>query len=183
MSEQNKSDWVSPSVEECVALLKSGPEGVEKWNVMRNEHPEWKPDLSGQDFSGQKLAEVNFERAILDGACLDDATLIRANLRSVYLSGSSLERVNLFKANLEFATLFEANLLGADLTEANVSRASFIRADLTEANLIWANLTEALFAEARTIGVNWWCVNIAGAKGLKSTTVELILATIRDSLG
>ncbi|MBU2567002.1 pentapeptide repeat-containing protein [Patescibacteria group bacterium] len=163
MSDENKSEWTSPSVEECVAMLKSGPEGVEKWNAMREAHPAWKPDLNRQDLSHVDFFYGN----------LSNANLSNANLSGADLSGADLSNANLKGADLSRADLSEADLSGADLSKA----------DLSWANFTLACLAEALFAEARTIGVNWWCVNIAGAKGLKSTTVELILATIRDSLG
>ncbi|MDF1496467.1 MAG: pentapeptide repeat-containing protein [Patescibacteria group bacterium] len=172
MREENKSDWTPPSVEELAKLLKSGSEGIEKYHAMRKEHPNWKPDLSYQDFSGLDLSEANFSKVILF-----KADLSRANLTGV----------DLFEADLCEAKLLKADLSGADLgltklLKVNFCWAKFCGADLSRANLSGSNLSGADFSRAKTHGVNWWCAIITGVKGIRRDDAKICFATHMASI-
>jgi hypothetical protein len=90
-------------------------------------------DLSGQDFTGQILANSNFERAILIDARLERLDLSGANLAGASLSGAALTKANLRGANLQGANLDKARLLGADLTGARMQGVNLRRASLAGA--------------------------------------------------
>ncbi|MDF1496476.1 MAG: pentapeptide repeat-containing protein [Patescibacteria group bacterium] len=147
MSEENKSEWTPPTVEEIVSRLKSDRDGVIWFNTLRKEHPNWEPDLCEVEFTGMYLVGVNFSGARLIETSFVSAHLCRANFR-------------------------EANLQGANFREANLDEALFIDAQLTSVN----------FEKAQTDAVNWWGANITGAYGMRQSTIELVLATMRDSV-
>ena len=94
--------------------------------------------LRGEDLGEINLAGCDLSRAIFTGAILDDACLLRADLREADLS-----RASLVSADLEGANLTEANLRGADLSVAELSRANLRGADLRGADLLEASLIEA----------------------------------------
>jgi len=102
--------------EEHLKILK---EGVNAWNAWRYEHPQTHPDLSGADFVGRRLSQVN-----LRGANLRKSNFIEADLSRADLSGAVLVYANLFDADIRRAQLVEANLTKADLSIANLSRAT-----------------------------------------------------------
>ncbi len=79
-------------------------QGVEEWNLWRDQHSDSTPSLS----------RVSLPRADLREANLGEADLTAANLR-----GADLTAVNLAEADLTAANLTGANLTGADLTGAN----------------------------------------------------------------
>ena len=55
-------------------------EGVEVWNLWREDNPDVKIDLSDADLSGANLSGSNLRRANLSGSNLSNACFIRANL-------------------------------------------------------------------------------------------------------
>jgi len=68
------------SREEALKLLKSGIEGIEKWNQFRSQEGSVIPSLngsilSGADLYGADLAQGNLNQANLRGANLSEATL------------------------------------------------------------------------------------------------------------
>ncbi|MBN1313633.1 MAG: pentapeptide repeat-containing protein [Anaerolineae bacterium] len=105
--------------------------------------------LRDRDLSEINLAGCDLSRAVFTGAILDDACLLRADLREADLS-----RASLVSADLEGTNLTEANLRGADLSVAELSRANLrgadLRgADLTEASLVEVDLKEALITDGQ----------------------------------
>ena len=89
------------------------------------------------------------EKAVKDGANLDQANLVGANL-----VGANLFRANLYGANLERANLVGANLERANLERANLYGANLERANLYGANLYGANLVGANLFRANLVGAN-----------------------------
>jgi uncharacterized protein YjbI with pentapeptide repeats len=74
------------------------------------------------------------------------ATLQRANLSGLDLSGTDM-----FKANLHGSDLSEAKLVNANARYADLSSATFKGADLEAAQIKWANLKDASLGEARLV--------------------------------
>ena len=65
-------------------------EGVEVWNLWREDNPDVKIDLSDADLSGANLSGSNFSnacfiRANLSGANLKGVGLVQADSRNAYL--------------------------------------------------------------------------------------------------
>lgn len=97
--------------------------------------------LSGLDFAGANLAQVNLRGAVLTDIDFSEANLSGAKLGGADLSGAYLENVNLTKADLHSASLALANLIGADLRGANLKEVN-----LSNANLTSAEVEGAIFA-------------------------------------
>ena len=60
-------------------------EGVEVWNLWREDNPNVKIDLSGANLSGSNLSNACFIRANLSGANLKGVGLVQADSRNAYL--------------------------------------------------------------------------------------------------
>jgi len=91
---------------------------------------------------------VDFTRANLFGADLEEADLSGANFADANLSGSRLVR-----AKLNRSSLVKANLHGADLTGADFTGANLEGANLQDSTLKWSVLKQA----------NLSCANLTGA--------------------
>jgi hypothetical protein len=131
--------------EEHLEILK---QGVEVWNRWREENPEIKPNLGGEDLSGMDLSGINFHRVSLGRANLRGSILVKANLNEAYLRKANLGMATLSEANLQEAHLSNVILCEADLNEAQLDGAFLSRADLSKANLrgvtcVLTNFTEA----------------------------------------
>ena len=137
--------------EEHLRILR---QGVNTWNKWREEHPDFRPDLSEADLRGADLSEVYLIGADLRGADLGDLAgyLIGADLRGADLSEADLRRAVLSGARLRGRTS-RADLSGADLRWADLSGADLSEADLSEATVGWT-----VFG----------AVDLSGAKGLES---------------
>lgn len=115
MNERQENNYLSR--DEARMMLLEGK--VDEWNVYRDEHPDWVPDLSDAlnkaDFREVELIKVNLAGGKLGFADLTDARLLLANLSDADLGFASLRR-----ARLDGAELTGTELSGADLSEANV---------------------------------------------------------------
>ncbi|MEL7315217.1 MAG: pentapeptide repeat-containing protein [Cyanobacteria bacterium J06559_3] len=113
-------------------------QGVEKWNLWRQENPEILPDLRGAylfeaELSGANLRGVNLSRACLIGTNLKQANLSGANLQSLYASAANLEWADLSEADLKQANLSEARLAQVNFSHVSAEGTNFSKADLTGA--------------------------------------------------
>lgn len=97
--------------------------------------PDASKNASGQEFSGQILAEQNFAKADLTNANFSAADLTHADFSGAVLKGADFSGANLTDANLSQADLSGAVLSGANLLRANFTGAKMNRVVLTEANL------------------------------------------------
>lgn len=86
-------------------------------------------DLSGADFSGQRLVDRS-----LSGANLSGANFSGADLTDTYLSNANLKGADLRKANLINTKFYGADLEGADLREATID-VDFVGTILSDAKL------------------------------------------------
>ncbi|HEX8035384.1 MAG TPA: pentapeptide repeat-containing protein [Ktedonobacterales bacterium] len=100
-----------------------------------------------------------YERAILSGANLRDASLSGADLR-----GANLSSARLRGANLSAALLSGANLNSADLRGTNLSGTRLGGANLSGARLGGANLSAALVGGANLSGVDLRDANLSGTR-------------------
>jgi uncharacterized protein YjbI with pentapeptide repeats len=120
--------------EEHVALLK---QGVDVWNMWRDENPSIRPDLSEANLFRANLGRGNFSMANLGWA-----NFSRANLSGANLSG----------ANLNVANLAWANLRGANLCGASLEGAVLLRTDFTDVNLTGCHIYGRICVESKTEG-------------------------------
>ncbi|MGJ3252156.1 MAG: pentapeptide repeat-containing protein, partial [Elainellaceae cyanobacterium] len=119
--------------EEHVKILK---QGVEAWNLWRQENPEVKPDLRSAD-----LRSANLSNANLSNANLSNANLRYSDLSAANLSYSNLSAANLSAADLSYSNLSNSNLRYSDLNAANLSYSNLRYSDLSAANLSYSNLS------------------------------------------
>ena len=94
---------------------------------------------------------------------LDNAYLVRADLKQAWMPQASCREADLSGADLREANLSRANLSGTDLREADLSGANLREADLIEANLRRANLRRTDLREADLSGANLFEANLRGA--------------------
>ena len=92
-------------------------------------------DLRYCDLQEAQLIRANLRNAWLDDTNLRGARLINANLRNAWLN-----RADLRGANLSIADLRSARLNRADLRSARLNRADLRNAKLNNANMEYANL-------------------------------------------
>jgi len=153
-----------------LGLLK---QGVEQWNMWREQHPTVQPDFHEANLSGASLRKANLSEANLRNANLHKAHLRGANLYDADLIHANLSHADLVRANLTGALLLGADLTGANLTRANLSATNLNRADFNGANLRGASLLSATlvrthFDEANltacsVYGISAWNVSLKGA--------------------
>jgi hypothetical protein len=159
---------------EHLAILK---QGAEVWNRWREENPEIKPSLVGEDLVGMNLGEINFHKVSLGRANLRGSNLVKANLNEASLRKANLGMAILREANLQEAHLSNVNLCEADLNEAQLDGAFLSRADLSQANLrgvtcvltnfTEANLSRVNFTEACFLNTIFGDTDLTDAKGLE----------------
>jgi hypothetical protein len=140
-------------------------QGVETWNIWREQHKTIHINLSEINLSGKKLS----------GANLSDAHLHKTDLSGAYLYKTDLSDANLYEGNLSRAQLLEADLSGAQLSKANLSKAQLLEADLSDANLSEAILSEANLSRTGLTRANLSGAEITGANLSRAILVETIL--------
>ena len=190
---------------EHVEILK---QGVEVWNVWREENPGIRPDLTQVDLAWGNLIGINFSETYLRKANLQRANLIEADLHRASLIETNLDgadlRANLSEADLLRASLRRANLYGADLIQTDFTNADLTQSDLTwsiliEANLIEvdldraqlirADLTDAELNRANLSGANFTAANLSGVDlegadldGTNFNNAKLVGVNFNDTL-
>lgn len=116
--------------------------------------------LSNALLAGQDLTDLNLATAVLTGAVLSNATMLRTNLTGARIgSGDNANWTNLSGADLTGAILVDTyldrtNLANADLTGANLSVTtgqSLYLVDFTDADLTDANLTNRLIGPSNDL--------------------------------
>ncbi len=138
-------------------------QGVEIWNLWRNEHPIEDVDLSRADLIGSNLSNAILDYVNLSGAKLSGAKLSGANLSRADLSGVDLSETYLIRANLSGADLSRANLSGLDLSEKDLSGANLSGANLVRAILVKTNLEHANLTGCTIHGISVWRVQLKDA--------------------
>src|SRR5215217_6764407 len=176
-------------------------QGLDAWNLWREQYPAIKPDLSEADLkwqpygpysrdvsrlSGRNFSRTNLSEADLSGAYLSKADLSEADFSEADLSGAILSKANLSEADLSKAhiggldlsgldlhglDLSGKNLSGKNLSEANLSEADLSGANLSRAGLSWANLSRADLSEVDLSGADLRCSTLVQTN-LERTTLE-----------
>jgi hypothetical protein len=132
--------------EEAIALLKSGRDGIEKWNA-------WHKGKSNMDLSGANLGGDNLSEADLRDAIFEHANFAGANLVWAIARGANFSRA-------DFAS---ADLYAADLTGCDLSGVNLIRTNMNVTSLRLANLTNAI-----SNNTAWDNLDLSEVKGLES---------------
>jgi uncharacterized protein YjbI with pentapeptide repeats len=165
------SDLVSldPLRQALIAVFK------ESFKRVRGEWKEQKPKSLNSDPS-------DHDRIGAIGIQLDQAYLVKADLRGIWMREASLRRAHLYQAKL-----MGAHLKGADFTDAYLEDAQFIKADLSRANFTRARLQKADFTEADISRANFTEADLTGANLetatlLKGTNLHDIKGLTKDQL-
>lgn len=146
-----ESEAFNESRRHLMQLLRKHGEPIAQWNPLvlefANENLLKGASLSHVDFTMTRLRSV-YGVISLEGACLQGAGFLCADLREVILRDADLTG-----ADLRFADMAEADLTGALLIEAKLGGARLAgtclqKANLYCANLSGANLRHALLEEA-----------------------------------
>jgi uncharacterized protein YjbI with pentapeptide repeats len=150
---------------EMLADLRSGPEGVERWNRRAREELAdaggfRRVDLKGAQLRGVRFRGLDFEGAVFDGAdlrkaSLDNSVFRRASFKGADLSNAWLAGASLTDADFEGALLFGCNLRGihsfrgVNFRAANLCKADFRDSDLRGADLSSADLSGVKFEKTK----------------------------------
>lgn len=135
---QRGQEWAEAQLDDLLEAASVIEEAEIEWLAgMRSNGRLDDGSLRGEDLTEINLAGCDLSRAILAGVILDEACLLRADLREADLS-----RASLVGTDLDCAILTEAILRGADLSTAELSRAKLQSADLRGADLNEASLIE-----------------------------------------
>ena len=133
-------------------------QGVEKWNLWRDQNTDIRPDLSQAD-----LRETQLQKADLSNTNLNKVKLQFSNLTGANLQAASLKKARFQEAIPQSANLKKADLSGAGMLESNLQYA-----DLENANLEGAQFNEdALFNQTNLKGAN-----LKGTTGLSSSQIN-----------
>lgn len=152
---------LEPSIEIQSALTVLGRSGAVGLDLRRTA-------LWGSDLDDALLVEANFAQALLRGASLSGARLVRgrfrtADLTDANLAGADLTGALLSGACLRGVDLSKAILRGADLTGADLTRACLRGANLREADLAGAVMAGAVLDDADLTGASLERADLAGA--------------------
>lgn len=175
--------------QEHVDLLK---QGVEAWNLWRDEYPEIEPCLRFANLSGMSLINANLNGADLVSvnlnlADLTGAHLIGAKLSLAYLIGTDLTRTNLTNAYLigafpTAARLIQADLTGANLRGSNLTLTNLTKSNLSRADLTNVDLTNADLTEAYLVSTNLTRADLTYANFTQSSMAFTILGEVNLNL-
>jgi len=133
-------------------VLKSGPEGIARWNE-RSPDARQMTRLSSGDYRGCDLTGVNFQgQPTLQfkgaGACFARANLTQASFSEADLRNADFTGAKMVKFGARNSDLSGAKLAGVDLSGARLAGVKFTGADLSGANLSGADVTGADFTDA-----------------------------------
>lgn len=104
-------------------------------------------DLRGIPLRDCKLENANLRYSYLERADLSKCELTNADLTGANLRGANLSEAILNGAKLDHAVLIKADLSGASLVDASLRQALLYESTIVKANLTGATLEEAQFAD------------------------------------
>jgi len=150
--------------------------GVTQWNKWRRDHPNIRPDLSGDELPGELDNDIHFlveavvnevmpGRAPADEGVLSGAVMNGINFRRANLANARLDSAMLIEANLTAANLRGASLASCELTHAKMTRIDARGANFNAATLRWADLSRA-----KLTGAN---LRLANADGVHARNADL----------
>jgi hypothetical protein len=153
---RKKSDALAEAEADWVATLRTGRDGVARWNarpaaarqLTRLGHGDYAGcNLAGIDFTGQSVLKFRAAGADLTCALLVRGSFVEGDFRDADLSSARMAKFGGRDADFR-----GAKLVGADLTGGRLARAKFAGADLTRADLTGADVVGADFTGATLEG-------------------------------
>jgi uncharacterized protein YjbI with pentapeptide repeats len=139
----------------------------------------YQSDVSGWDFSGQDIQDVQFLQAVLVGTNFEGANLVNvyfdgATLTDAVFRNASLQYIDFYRATLDGADFTGATLTRVDLREANAVGTLFLNANLQRADMENGDFTGANFVNA--------VLRRADLTGADLTHASLIGADLQDAV-
>lgn len=113
-----------------------------------------KVDLSGANFIGCDLRNLNLKRYLLKGCNLSKSHLSDMDLSNINFESTNLSGAKIARANLSNANLTKSTLKNVDLSQANLNYAQFNDSDCEGINLNKADLSYSCFFRANMIRAN-----------------------------
>ncbi len=101
-------------------------------------------DFTKADFRGAKLDGVDFSKAILTEAKMQEASLVGVNFQ-----GANLDGVNFTKANLNRARLIQSSVIWAEFNNAQMNLVDLAGADLARSNFVGAKMEGANLKDSK----------------------------------
>jgi uncharacterized protein YjbI with pentapeptide repeats len=114
---------------EQLAILK---QGMAAWNKWREENPDAKIDLSGEELEGLDLSTANFRNADVRGTIFRKSVLVKSDFTGAYL-GFLKEKQNCTTA----------------FSKSNLTDAVFDKADIESLHFHWSNLSGTSWRDAK----------------------------------
>jgi uncharacterized protein YjbI with pentapeptide repeats len=105
--------------------------------------------LEGANLQGANLMYADLRGAILTQANMENVNMLSANLQGVYLRNANLKKARLGDVKLIGSDMGNANLQGAYLRYANMEGTRLVNADLRDANMEFANLQYVLLGNTQ----------------------------------
>ena len=100
-------------------------------------------DLRFCNLQGCDLKNLNFDKAIMEGARLQAAQMWRTQMQGARLLDAQMQGARLWGAQMQGARLMDAQMQGASITEAQLQRANLSAANMHGAILADSDLTAA----------------------------------------
>jgi hypothetical protein len=150
--------------------------GVTQWNKWRRDHPNIRPDLSGDQLPGELDSDIHFlVEAVVNEVMPGRAPADEGGLSGAVMNGINFRRANLANARLDSAMLIEANLTAANLRGASLASSELTHAKMTGidargANFNAATLRWADLSRAKLTGAN---LRLANADGVHARNADL----------
>lgn len=134
-------------------------------------------NLNIANLSTANLSHSDFQQASLNVSRFSGANLSQACLRQAQINVANMIRAVLVGADLSEASLIRSELLRADLSNANLNRANLTEADLRETRFRWAKLREATLNQGDLRKSNLMGANLEGAQLHAAHLGEAVLSS------
>ena len=112
-----------------------------RWGLLKDASGK---DFTKADFRKAKLDGVDFSKAILTEAKMQEASLVGANFQ-----GANLDGVNFTKANLSRARLIQSSVIWSEFNNAQMNLVDLAGADLTRSNFAGAKMEGANLKDSK----------------------------------
>ena len=151
-------------------------EGVTSWNA-RREQDTFIPDLEGEDISGRLgILDREYARGIradlrsinLSGADLTGSTLRSTDLSSALIGNAKLDRANLSRSCFDGARFAGAQLREADLSSGSLANARLLSTNFSGAKLLGTDVKGAQFFGCTLNDAHLYSADIIGADFIRS---------------
>ncbi len=147
--------------------------GLKDFSVWRNANSHIAVDLSGANFSGMNLDEINFNEALLQNATFENTSLIGADLSRANISECNFTGADLRMAKLDGVVASNTKFNKANLSKAYLRLGFFDGSDFTGANLSGASLRHstmngAIIKKTKATNAGFFGVDLFKAKASDS---------------